>query len=325
MRLFGQYMWVMKEKLKILSGIFIIIIVLVNSAAGQERSSFFPEKSKNTFYVRFRTEHGNKTCMDSETAIRKMVMQMIPWNQANHELLQILGNYSMEQREQFWNSLLMIQRTNLYVLWEEQGYAGCIDFPESFLLKEKTDPIQYQYEEEVFQLQNREMPYCIYLNNPTSLALIPYCYVSAGKTRGFHRNNQYMEGVACDVDYQSREFAHEYFWTKEDFFRQIRKLYGEECNELSQLEIRKDNNSYADTVCFSFREVSVKEFQKSFSLLSADFAWREQKDTIVINSYGLGNGYGISIYTLSRLIEQGKNYDEIFCFFLGEAYLKRVV
>lgn len=290
-----------------------------------QRESFFKDQKEETFTVCFSTGDHGEICMDSEAAVRKMVLQMIPWMDYDHEMIQAINSFTEEQRRQFWCTLLMIQRTNLYKLREEQEFCDLVRVPDGFECLSFMNNVCYKYENELFQIQKEEPAFCIYLNNPTRLEEIPYCYASAGKTRDIKMAEMNIEGVSCLCDCDSREYVHEYSFPKDEFNQMINELFGTGQFQFSQIVLLKDNSGYVNSIRLQNHEILETALRRKLKLFSPGFEWREQKDGIHITSYGLGNGYGISLYTVMDLIRQNKTSDEVLLFFFQEAYFKRAV
>ena len=315
----------MSEKIKIYLVAFMITIVIANNMMIAQRDQLNMKQYNSQFIVCFTVEGENKVFVDSETAVRRMVLQMIPWEKENHEMIHFIEEYTDEQRMELWNALLMIQRTNLYAIWEKQEYPDIIVMPTDYIIMNTINNGCYEYEKEIFHLQMEKPEYCIFLNNPARIDCIPYCYVSAGKTRDYHYANGQIEGVTCKEDYNSQEFVHEYSFSKDEFDQYIGELFQVDKVELVELQLIKDNNSYVNCIRLRDAEIFSTDVRQKFSLFSPNFEWREVKEQINITCYGMGSGYGISIYTLMEMIKQNKSCDEIFTFFFQDSYLKRAV
>lgn len=148
--------------------------------------------------------------------------------------------------------------------------------------------------------------------------LLPYfCKVSAGYTRG--RDNSCLAMVNCSEDLNAPDYMTVVSYTHSEVVDRL-------CEEFPDLTleggiadsfqvISRDEAGYVTEVMVGNTTLSGDELAKVLSLNSANFMVTPGDENMVFTVKGIGNGYGMSLYTARQKALVGAGYKEILFYF----------
>lgn len=147
-----------------------------------------------------------------------------------------------------------------------------------------------------------------------------YTAVSCGKTMPgigmLGDKYAYLPAVDCPEDTKSENYATITTITKKEFIKKMEKIYAQAgINENEPLESVQivSQNEYGYIIKLQVGNVIMtgNEFARIFALASPVFTLEKSDNKIKITTRGVGDGFGVSIYTAELLAAQGKSCEEI--------------
>ena len=133
------------------------------------------------------------------------------------------------------------------------------------------------------------------------LALLPYHYLSNGKTRSGEEVLQsssypYLKVRECLADLESEE----------QLAIKMLDITGAEV-------VKKDSAGYVVEVKVGEMVQSGEKFREEHGLASSSFELQSFSEVTRVISQGIGHGLGLSQYSANEMAKEGKTYQEIFC------------
>ncbi len=161
-----------------------------------------------------------------------------------------------------------------------------------------------------------------------------YHAVSAGSTRNgvgaMAALFPYLRATVCEGDLMSPEYRNRIVYSKEDFFRKLRDMTGNQ--QLTTAEViieERDSAEYVTALTIHAEDmqdvrVGGEFFRQTLNLPSANFTMEEENGQIIFVCKGVGHGYGMSLYTAVLLGDEGYDFMEIIRYFYPETVYMRI-
>lgn len=147
---------------------------------------------------------------------------------------------------------------------------------------------------------------------------LPYHAVSAGVTRDGYLLGEafsYVTSVACMQDLESESYLQILNLTETELCEAL----GTEV-EAEQIILKRDRTEYVTHVTCQDKEWQGEQFRTLLHLASSCFYIEPTETGIRITAKGNGHGFGISLYTADRMVQEGKKLEEIVrTFYQGAA------
>lgn len=146
---------------------------------------------------------------------------------------------------------------------------------------------------------------------------LPYHAVSAGRTReGILLGEEYSHvlAVECPMDKESEEYLKRYQIPQDGFS----EVLGQDFS-LQETELQRDSSDYVSHVRFREEEWQGEAFRSLLHLPSSCFYMEESEGGICVTVKGNGHGFGISLYTADRMVQNGAGLTEIIQTFYRDA------
>lgn len=140
---------------------------------------------------------------------------------------------------------------------------------------------------------------------------LPYHAVSAGVTRDgvlLGEEYTYVNAVECREDRESESYLHICTLTEEEL---MEALGSDTDIRPEDLVFERDQEDYVTKVISPSKSWTGEKFRSLLHLSSSCFDIESQQEGIRIVSRGNGHGFGISLYTANRCIQQGADIVEI--------------
>ena len=144
------------------------------------------------------------------------------------------------------------------------------------------------------------------------LALLPFHYISNGKTRSGEEvlestSYPYLKVKECLADLECEEQL------------SVQML------EISDAEVvKKDSAGYVVEVKVGEMVQSGEKFREEYGLASSSFDLQSFSEVTRVITKGIGHGLGLSQYSANEMAKEGKSYQEILQFFYEGTELKEV-
>ena len=139
---------------------------------------------------------------------------------------------------------------------------------------------------------------------------LPYHVVSAGRTREgtlLGGSYAYVRSAECPYDKESGAYLKNYQISKED----LSKVLGEDF-VMEVVDVERDSSDYVSRIRVADTEWKGEEFRAMLHLPSSCFFLEEEDGEIWVTVKGSGHGFGMSLYTANRMIQEGAQPSEIF-------------
>ncbi len=138
---------------------------------------------------------------------------------------------------------------------------------------------------------------------------LPYHAVSAGNTRDGRLLGEefaYVKAVACPEDIQSDSYLQICYLTEQELTEALGQPFLPE-----ELAMERDSAEYVTSVTCGGRSWTGENFRTLLHLSSSCFWLEPSKEGVRITVKGNGHGFGISLYTADRMVQEGANLTEI--------------
>lgn len=151
-----------------------------------------------------------------------------------------------------------------------------------------------------------------------TVEVLPYfCEISAGYTRG--KENTCLAMANCSDDLQSSEYMSVVSYNDSQLNSMLKEKYPElkfegKISESFQV-ISRDEAGYVDNLMIGNLTISGDELAKVLSLNSGNFMVTSNDDGMIFTVKGVGDGYGMSLYTARAKANKGAGYREILFYF----------
>ena len=156
-----------------------------------------------------------------------------------------------------------------------------------------------------------------------------YHQTSAGNTRDmgeYYKSNvmPYLSSAACHEDTTAEGYLNVFFWTEEDFLKQMKLLFSEEeLQNSSDVTITaRDSAGYVLEVLVGQTVYDGETFRKRLNLPSACLELTLLDGDVRIVTLGQGHGFGLSQSMAKHLAEAGYSYKEILTYFYKGVTIK---
>ena len=139
---------------------------------------------------------------------------------------------------------------------------------------------------------------------------LPYHVVSAGRTREgalLGEAYDYVLAADCPFDKESEAYLKNYRITKEDLSKALGTDFSPEF-----AAIERDSSDYVSRIKAADTEWKGEEFRSLLHLPSSCFFLEEDGEEIRVTVKGSGHGFGMSLYTANRMIQEGAQPSEVF-------------
>lgn len=146
---------------------------------------------------------------------------------------------------------------------------------------------------------------------------LPYHVVSSGRTRDgvlLGETYAYIQAVDCPLDKESEAYLRSYRIRKEDLTSVLGQAFA-----LESLQLDRDTSDYVSWLGAGEIRWKGEEFRSRLHLPSSCFFLEEKDEEIQVTVKGSGHGFGISLYTANRLVQEGQEAPEIFQKFYQDA------
>lgn len=148
--------------------------------------------------------------------------------------------------------------------------------------------------------------------------IIPYFHkVSSGSTRT--GDKEYISSVASADDILSEDYLSVVTVSNTDFTDKIKDKYSEIIMDDAPVNciqiVARDSAGYVDKVQIGNLIMSGDEFASIMGLNSSCFSVGEGDNCVIFTVKGDGSGYGLSFYGAIKMAEQGRNFEEILCYY----------
>lgn len=142
-----------------------------------------------------------------------------------------------------------------------------------------------------------------------------YHAMSAGKTRSAPdtlKNGEYvcLESVTCEKNVESADFLQNTEVSK---------------RELSTLTVEeRDEAGYVTLLVCNGESMTGEQFRQKYKLASANFTFEEKEGSFLIETKGIGHGFGMDQYYSNCLAQNDYSYAEILAYFFKDTKLSKI-
>ena len=148
--------------------------------------------------------------------------------------------------------------------------------------------------------------------------LLPYfCKISAGYTRG--KDNSCLAMVNCSEDLNAPEYMTVVSYTHSEVVDKLQTGYPDIALDGGIADsfqvVSRDEAGYVTEVMVGNLTISGDELASVLALNSANFMVTPGNENMVFTVKGIGNGYGMSLYTARQKALNGAGYKEILFYF----------
>lgn len=154
---------------------------------------------------------------------------------------------------------------------------------------------------------------------------VPFCAVSAGKTRCADevfetKKYPYLQSVICENDVLADDYCKNYYFTWKELERLLE--LSDNCEHKAAVT-EKDSAGYALKIEFGNKKLNGEECRKILHLNSAHLEIEDLKEGIKIQTKGLGHGLGMSQNMAQYLAKKGYDFIEILSFFYTNTEIEK--
>lgn len=149
------------------------------------------------------------------------------------------------------------------------------------------------------------------ISSDTDEVLPYFCEVSAGYTRG--RDKTCLGMVSCSNDLTAPDYLSVVTYSANEVADKL-KISGENILESFQV-ISRDEAGYVDMVMVGNLNISGDELSNTLGLNSSNFMVTTADNSITFTVKGVGNGYGMSLYSARIKAAEGAGYKEILLYY----------
>lgn len=242
-----------------------------------------------------------------EKIVVKMAYAMLPTENENSSFWKEYEGLTQEQKQEFWKSLLILSRTNLYKAWIDNEFPEKLVFPaDKFAI---TNEISGKETKDALSAQEKTQGIIVCFG--TEVKYLPYFFLSAGETRN---------AKVCQDDRKNDKYVTITKMSKQDFLKKMQENF-----QITTLEFnwKRDDALYVEELETQGMVFSASAFQEAFGLLSPCFFIEEQGENMLFTTKGIGHGYGMSVNYALALAKKGKSGEEILQYFFGNMQLER--
>ena len=146
---------------------------------------------------------------------------------------------------------------------------------------------------------------------------LPYHGISSGRTREgklLGEEYSYIKAVECPLDSEAEEYLQFFYMEKADFYQ---RLGHPELEILPTAE--RDEADYVNRLILGDAILQGEKARELLHLPSSCFFLEEDGRRIRITVKGSGHGFGMSLYTAGRMMENGADFTEVFQQFYEDA------
>lgn len=273
-------------------------------------------------FSRTRTEKTDDILETEEEEQKEVFESALEW-EVLHELARTIpADYELETLK----AQAVILRTNILAEGEREYKPVLL-----YAYKEKWGA---NYEENCRKLcaavvQTKGM----YLEKDRKPIRASYFRLSNGSTRNAEECllKEYPEYIAveCRKDLMSDEFLQREKIEGSRFTAGINELTGQDFSfeQLAKAEItyQKDSAGYVLKVKIGEEEIGGELFRQSFSLQSADFFITFEEQDAVIETKGIGTGFGFCQYGANEMAKEGEDFLELLNYFFTNIAISKIV
>jgi stage II sporulation protein D len=158
-----------------------------------------------------------------------------------------------------------------------------------------------------------------------------YTAVSSGTTLSgaelLGEGYEYLLAVACSEDIKSPKYLSVETFSNKEFVKKMTNAYSQiglkESDVFGNIQIAaRTDSGYIIKIQVGNVVMTGAEFAKILGLNSACMTIENLDGSIKITTKGVGEGFGVSIYTADVLAGQGKSYEEILKNFYGGVQIR---
>lgn len=287
------------------------------------------------FVVQVEEEKGS-FFYDPEELLPRMVLSVLP------------VSYEEMFQPELLKTLFVLCRTNLWNYWEQQGKK------EMICLQLGTSPLPILSEADYRQICEQQIPKNhrndileaqkatkgIILSFQGEVIEAPFFFLSSGRTRSAKElfpseSYPYLNARECKTDMQHQDYLQQNMWQSGEFYQKLMGLLIGKDSALQLLEtqqltwsdftVEKTIDGYVKYIEYQPEHIRVdaNAFQEEFSLASPCILVEERNQTVVIETKGVGHGFGLSICYAATLAQEKKTYEEILFYFYENVALER--
>lgn len=150
----------------------------------------------------------------------------------------------------------------------------------------------------------------VYATWKSERAVLSYHAVSAGKTRDGH--------VESGWDAEAPGYMQVFSFTEEYILHRLFPENQKTGAAIHITTIQKDEAGYVQYVQNGQAMISGDQIREQLGLSSSCFTVEKEAGRFIFTCYGIGHGYGMSLYGCEVLAGQGKNYQEILGYYYPE-------
>lgn len=157
-----------------------------------------------------------------------------------------------------------------------------------------------------------------------------YFWLSAGKTRDGQEvfgegKYTYFSGVDCGRDMEAPDFFAVTQVSMHRFLTELQRAAGTEENAdwKGKIVLTRDSSGYVTKVSVDGAVISGEAFRELFGLPSSCFKIVQKKESVLIQTRGVGHGLGFDQYAANRLAKEGKDYMELLHIFLKDVEIEK--
>lgn len=270
---------------------------------------------------------------DPEEVLIPMMRAMLP-----EEGRQKVQELTESEKQEFWELLSIVCRTNLVKEWEDNGRKQQLVLSRDFF---KIDTKEWNKdpkdENDIREAITATKGIILCFQEQTIEAA--FCYATAGQTRNADEifgddRYPYLASVACEEDKNSTHYFAQYHFEKQDFFEKVQKLlWGKNITLLQNKDklclndfvFEKESTGYVRRIGYEKEQIwtDVISFQEIFGLQSPNFQVEEREMEMVITTKGIGHGLGLSVFGALDMVGKEKSMEEILTYFYTGATLEK--
>lgn len=147
-----------------------------------------------------------------------------------------------------------------------------------------------------------------------------YCWLSNGKTLSgaelLGQEYSYLVPVECSEDMKNPDYLCVTTFSYKDFVKKVEEVYAQagirENVPFQDIQIvSKTDTGYVAKLQVGNVVMTGAEFARILKIPSACMIIEDLQGSIKITTKGVGDGFGVSIYTADQMAKQGSSYEEI--------------
>jgi stage II sporulation protein D len=158
----------------------------------------------------------------------------------------------------------------------------------------------------------------------------PFFRLGSGRTRNTEEYQEeygqwdYVDSVECEHDITAEGYKNKIVVKETEFKRKLADLLELDSWETEKIILCRDEADYVKSLQTASGEIDGEDFRYAFDLYSSCFTLTQEGSDLVIETKGLGHGFGFDQYEANEQAKEGKNARELLSFFFSKTSLEKM-